>query len=286
MEAIFRSVLPELKVYDQLMMQTLNRCLSASEKQMFFYLSERYTKGITAARANRLIESSFYFRENGSLNLLYGFSDMLNLLTEKVYLSAKSYQLFKLRKKDEAMAMVDEVLKKSGLLQSLGFSFLLFNDIQQYHNLGRIHIAYEDHDMAFLIAQNLLIFLMTCKGCDFKLGFMPDIDTSVDGYQQLRNLMTIQVLTWLLSEIQKVSLKYDITAQISMLFRVIRKELKSFVCNNEADLNMFTYLSVLLSFTKGASDFKQKSTLYISSHDELFFGSNQHLEALIELSQK
>jgi hypothetical protein len=157
-----KSQVVESNTYVRMYMEVLNKTFKANERQTLYVISKFFTDGAAEVSNGRFSIADHYFKrgENLMRTETASGSPLLRNFLINVYNRSRSLYHYRLRQVNEAIALIEEVLKNNEFLEGLGFPFLVFDRVSQYHNLSRVYFSMEQRSRAFEIVTENVRFLM------------------------------------------------------------------------------------------------------------------------------
>jgi hypothetical protein len=160
-----KSSLIETDLYIKLYIAALNQFLSAQEKQTLFMISKFFTDGAAEVGRNRTALAEYYFKIGESYYEIAESNALLKQVIANVYDRSKSFYYYKTGNTAKAIDLINHTLINNRLLEEKGFKFLVFDRIQQYHNLSRIYFSVGKINDGFKLLTGITCFLVQ-GSCD------------------------------------------------------------------------------------------------------------------------
>lgn len=222
--------------------EILAKVACGEELSRYNYYESVFQNALNLAKSKQLEESISVFEagEKRLANEKKG-SDLNDVLSDCLY-PKKAYLYYKLKRMSLARLLTyKSIITNQGLKISRGFSFLVFIQIQQYHNLARIFFAESKPKDGIQLSYRLIWFLLTKESAGVK--YLDKIAHPVQEEEsQLRCAMTYQVLFELLRVLAKM--KNDVALYVKSLIVFLKELIQQFSASNDMEHTLRNFLIV------------------------------------------
>ncbi len=222
--------------------EILAKVACGEELSGYNYYESVFQNALNLAKSKQLEESIRVFEEGEKrlANEKKG-SDLNAVLSDCLY-PKKAYLYYKLKRMSLARLLTyKSIITNQGLKISRGFSFLVFIQIQQYHNLARIFFAESKPKDGIQLSYRLIWFLLTKESAGVK--YLDKIEHPVQEEEsQLRCAMTYQVLFELLRVLAKM--KNDVALYVKSLIVFLKELIQQFTASNDMEHTLRNFLIV------------------------------------------
>jgi hypothetical protein len=243
-----KSSLIETDLYIKLYIAALNQFLSAEDKQSLFMISKLFTDGAAEVGRNRITLADFYFKRGEAYYDSASNNPLLRQVITNVYDRSKSFYHHRTGNADKAIALIHNTLRNNRELEEKGFKFLIFDRIQQYHNLSRVYFSLGESQKAFQILSGITCFLIAGKTDllpDLNENFLQEYD---DDLRKTRYFMLCQILFETTGHLQKVNNKEDFFNESGLYFTTVIQAAADYVIMIPEDKLMKKWLLTLADF--------------------------------------
>jgi hypothetical protein len=222
--------------------EILKKVARGEELRKYDYYESVFQNALNLAKSKQLEESVRIF-EDGEKRLeneKKG-SDLNAVLFDCLY-PKKAYLYYKLKRMSLARLLTyKSIITNERLKISRGFNFLVFIQVQQYHNLNRIFFAESKLKDGFRLSYRLIWFLLTKESPGVK--YLSKIEhPAQEEESQLRCAMTYQVLFELLRVLAKM--KDDVALYVKSLIVFLKELIQHFSANNDMEQTLKNFLIV------------------------------------------
>jgi hypothetical protein len=206
------------------------------------YYESVFQNALNLAKSKRIEESVRVFEdgEKKLVNEKKG-SDLNAVLLDTLY-PKKAYLYYKLKRMSLARLLTyRSILTNEGLKISGGYDFLVFIQIQQYHNIARIFFAESKLKDGIRLSYRLIWFLLTKEPAGVK--YLDKIAHPIQEEEsELRCAMTYQVLFELLGVLARM--KNDVALYLKSLIVFLKEIIQYFSACNEREHTLKNFLIV------------------------------------------
>lgn len=192
---------------------------------------------------NKKIEESVRAFEDGEKRLgneKQG-PDLMAIMSDTLY-PKKAYLYYKLKRMSLARLLTyKSIITNEGLKISGGYNFLVFIQIQQYHNIARIFFAESKLKEGIRLSYRLIWFLLTKESAGVK--YLDKMEHPVEEEESLlRCAMTYQVLFELLGVLARI--KNGVGLYLKSLIVFLNEIIQYFSACNEREHTLKNFLIV------------------------------------------
>ena len=168
-------------------------------------------------------------------------SDLNAVLLDTLY-PKKAYLYYKLKRMSLARLLTyKSIITNEGLKRSGGYTFLVFIQIQQYHNIARIFFAESKLKEGIRLSCRLIWFLLTKEPAGVK--YLDKIAHPVEEEEsEMRCAMTYQVLFELLGILARM--KNNVAIYLKSLIVFLKEIILYFNVSNEREHTLKNFLIV------------------------------------------
>lgn len=220
----------------------LAKVAHGEEVSKYDYYESAFQNALNLAKSRKIEESICAFEEGEKrlVNERKG-SDLNAVLFDCLY-PKKAYLYYKLNRMSLARLLTyKSIITNEGLKISRGFNFLVFIQIQQYHNLARIFFAESKLTDGIRLSYRLIWFLLTKEPAGVK--YLDKIEHPIQEEEsQLRCAMTYQVLFELLRVLARM--KNNVALYLKSLIVFLKELIQHFSVNNERENTLKNFLIV------------------------------------------
>lgn len=186
----------ENDAYSVLFEEMIKVSLTFQEKMILFYYRDIILGGLKNARINNLKYANYLLNKvDVFLNNPTNRNSTLLLLIKNIFYPAKSYYLYKIKSYDKSKKLLFKTLFiNEQIKKEKGGDFIVFNSVQQYHNLARIYFFNQDFAIGIGIVKDVLLYLLgeSVQGKENIQSLLSNRDCQ--NYFKLRHLMITQLL--------------------------------------------------------------------------------------------
>lgn len=222
--------------------EILAKVACADELVKYDYYESVFQNALHLAK-NKQIEESIRAFEDGEKRLgnEKQESDLMAVMSDTLY-PKKAYLYYKLKRMSLARLLTyKSIITNEGLKISGGYNFLVFIQIQQYHNIARIFFAESKLKEGIRLSYRLIWFLLTKESAGVK--YLDKIEHPVEEEESLlRCAMTYQVLFELLSVLAKI--KNGVGLYLKSLIVFLNEIIQYFSACNEREHTLKNFLIV------------------------------------------
>ncbi|SHM72003.1 hypothetical protein [Chitinophaga sp. CF418] len=222
--------------------EILAKVARGEELSRYDYYESVFQNALNLAKSKKVEESVRIF-EDGEKRLENEEkgSDLNAVLFDCLY-PKKAYLYYKLKRMSLARLLTyRSIITNERLKMSRRFSFLVFIQIQQYHNLARIFFAESKLKDGIRLSYRLIWFLLTKESAGVK--YLDKIEHPVQEEEsQLRCAMTYQVLFELLGVLARM--KNDVALYVKSLIVFLKELIQHFKDCNEMEHTLKNFLIV------------------------------------------
>ncbi|MCF6402939.1 hypothetical protein L3C95_08650 [Chitinophaga filiformis] len=222
--------------------EVLAKVARGEEFGKYDYYETVFQNALNLAKNKKLEESIRVFEEGEKkLGNENKGSDLNAVLFDSLY-PKKAYLYYKLKRMSLARLLTyRSIIANERLKISRGFNFLVFIQIQQYHNIARIFFAESKPKDGIRLSYRLIWFLLTRESAGVK--YLDKIAHPVpEEESQLRCAMTYQVLFELLRVLAKM--KNDVALYLKSLIIFLKELIPRFNDCNEREHTLKNFLTV------------------------------------------
>jgi hypothetical protein len=222
--------------------EILAKVACGDELLKYDYYESVFQNALNLAKGKKIAESVRVFEdgEKKLVNEKKG-SDLNAVLLDTLY-PKKAYLYYKLKRMSLARLLTyRSILTNEGLKISGGYDFLVFIQIQQYHNIARIFFAESKPKDGIRLSYRLIWFLLTKEPAGVK--YLDKIAHPVQEEEsELRCAMTYQVLFELLGVLARM--KNDVALYLKSLIVFLKEIIQYFSACNEREHTLKNFLIV------------------------------------------
>lgn len=222
--------------------EILGKVACGDELSKYDHYESVFQHALNLAKSKKLEESARAFDEGEQTleNEKKG-TDLSAVLMDTLY-PKKAYLYYKLKRMSLARLLTyKSILTNEGLKISRGYNFLVFIQIQQYHNIARIFFAESKLKDGIQLSYRLIWFLLTKESAGVK--YLDKIEHPVQEEEsQLRCAMTYQVLFELLGVLARM--KNNVALYLKSLIVFLNEIILQFNVCNEREHTLKNFLIV------------------------------------------
>lgn len=214
--------------------EVLLKVAAGDELSRYDYYESVFQHALNLAKKKDLEESARTFEEGERQLGSEKIGSDMNAIFRDVLYPKKAYLYYKLKRMSLARLLTyKSIITNEGLKRSGGYGFLVFIQIQQYHNIARICFAESKLKDGMRLSYRLIWFLLTKEPAGVK--YLDKIALPVqDEESQLRCAMTYQVLFELLGVLARI--KENVALYVKSLIAFLKEAIQYFsVCNERED---------------------------------------------------
>jgi hypothetical protein len=257
----------ESDAYSVLFEDRIKDSLNCQEKMILFYYRDIILRGLKNTRINRL-EYAYHLlsKVDVFLSNQTNRNSTLSLIIKNIFYPAQSYYLYKIKKYDESKKLLFKTLFINKQLKKEGWNFIVFNSVQQYHNLARIYFFKNDFSRGIDIVKHLLLYLLgeSIYGEENLQVLLSNEDSQ--NYLRLRHLMITQILR----ETLQILIKNDLNV-FNRFARILAESIKPLVNNYKPvlddDIDLIEWIGLFLDFFFRPNKFILQADNYYKKND-------------------
>jgi hypothetical protein len=222
--------------------EVLSRVADKEEMVRYDYYESVFQQALNLAKKKQMEDSVALFLEGEQKLAEERVNGSLNALMWDCWYPKKAYLYYKQKRMSLArMLTYRSIITNERLKRTGGFNFLVFIQIQQYHNIARIFFAESKLAYGIRLSYRLIWFLLTQQSVGVK--YLDKIDHPVsDESSQLRCAMTYQVMFEMLGVLARA--KNNVAHYLKSLIIFLQEIIPFFNAGNEREYTLRNFLTV------------------------------------------